>query len=410
MNTVDTTKLWTLVPGTDNTWSEIVGAGGICMDVFEATTEQAQEICDMLNGPTRAGACSVTYQTGDQEVTYSAPHADEAMWMAERGEQRQESGPVNITLNVAGVTQQEAGDLADFAQATEKMMASGITPVPPTEYDYVSDRREGKSTYAHIVMIQNLQKQVADLSQALDSVKGELEKAAHEADCWKSVAAARAIDRDGLAQQLRRATEEGNGWKDSAAYFDRAQNFYRGLVDRCAVALGQEAFTADDGVTGDSPIRLKVPELVENLVEGRSHLRMVGERGLFVYGTDESVKEVRMMEERIKELKAITSTCMGVGGGDGQLFVYGNHESIKAAQAIALRVGDLTHTNRKLHQELENALKSRLPALPAMEKAPVMAVSASDGYFLRFVFDDRRELRHAHEEWIRFCQAAQVKP
>jgi hypothetical protein len=383
MNTVDTTKLWTLVPGTDNTWHEIVGAGGICMDVFEATTEQAQEICDMLNGPTRAGACSVTYQTGDQEVTYSAPHADEAMWMAERGEQRQESGPVNITLNVAGITREEAGELAGRAEEREK--AADLTPGQV----YYTGFGAGKSVYAHIVMIENLQKQVADLSQALDNALAE---------------------RDDLTQQLQRATGEANAWHETAAQQARDAEFYRDLIDRCARALGQEAFTADDGSVNDSPIRLKVPELVENLVEGRSHLRMVGERGLFVYGTDESVKEVRMMEERIKELKAITSTCMGVGGGDGQLFVYGNHESIKAAQAIALRVGDLTHTNRKLHQELENALKSRLPALPAMEKAPVMAVSASDGYFLRFVFDDRRELRHAHEEWIRFCQAAQVKP
>jgi hypothetical protein len=378
MNTVDTTKLWTLVPGTDNTWSEIVGAGGICMDVFEATTEQAQEICDMLNGPTRAGACSVTYQTGDQEVTYSAPHADEAMWMAERGEQRQESGPVNITLNVAGITREEAGELADRAEQDTCAEAADLTPGPV--YYTGGARREGKSDYVHIVMIENLQKQVADLSQALDNALAE---------------------RDDLTQQLQRATGEANAWHETAAQQARDAEFYRDLIDRCARALGQEAFTADDGSVNDSPIRLKVPELVENLVQGRSAYTMVGVgEAHYVYGKSEAIGAVRAAVERVKELEAKTQCCMGVGTGGGQLFVYGNHESIKAAQAIVLRVGGLAKNNDLLNRALESA------SLPEMMKAPVMAVSASDGYFLRFPFGDRRQLRRAHEQWIAFCQAA----
>jgi hypothetical protein len=55
-------------------------------------------------------------------------------------------------------------------------------------------------------------------------------------------------------------------WMDTAAMFSRNADFYRGLVDECAKHLGQEAYTADDGTVYDSPVRLKVPELVAKLM------------------------------------------------------------------------------------------------------------------------------------------------
>lgn len=54
-------------------------------------------------------------------------------------------------------------------------------------------------------------------------------------------------------------------WMDTAAQFARNEDFYRGLLDRCAKALGPEVFVSDDGSVQDEPLRLKVPELVEAL-------------------------------------------------------------------------------------------------------------------------------------------------
>lgn len=54
-------------------------------------------------------------------------------------------------------------------------------------------------------------------------------------------------------------------WLESAAQFSRNADFYRNLLDECAKPLGVEAYTADDGTVADSPIRLKIPELVARL-------------------------------------------------------------------------------------------------------------------------------------------------
>lgn len=55
-------------------------------------------------------------------------------------------------------------------------------------------------------------------------------------------------------------------WMDTAAEYARNQEYYVGLLDRAARALGPEAFTCDDGSHSEEPLRAKVPELVERLV------------------------------------------------------------------------------------------------------------------------------------------------
>lgn len=56
-----------------------------------------------------------------------------------------------------------------------------------------------------------------------------------------------------------------DAWKDIAEQAQRNCDFYMGLLDECAKHLGIEAYTADDGVIHDTPIRLKIPELVAAL-------------------------------------------------------------------------------------------------------------------------------------------------
>jgi hypothetical protein len=60
------------------------------------------------------------------------------------------------------------------------------------------------------------------------------------------------------------------GWIDSAAQFSRNAEFYRGLLDECAKHLGPEVFRCGDGSVSDSPLRLKIPELVAQLAQGKA--------------------------------------------------------------------------------------------------------------------------------------------
>ncbi len=66
-------------------------------------------------------------------------------------------------------------------------------------------------------------------------------------------------------------------WMATAAQESRNAEFYRGLVDACASHLGPKAYTADDGVVHQDPIRLKVPELVAELARLRGEVGDDGE-------------------------------------------------------------------------------------------------------------------------------------
>ena len=57
-----------------------------------------------------------------------------------------------------------------------------------------------------------------------------------------------------------------DNWIEIAAQNQRNCDFYRGLLDECAEAIGPMAYTADDGSVYDEPVRLKIPEIVKHLI------------------------------------------------------------------------------------------------------------------------------------------------
>ena len=59
------------------------------------------------------------------------------------------------------------------------------------------------------------------------------------------------------------------GWMATAAQHLSNEAFYRDLLDRCAESLGPAVYTSDDGSIQDSPLRLKIPELVAQLAKGK---------------------------------------------------------------------------------------------------------------------------------------------
>lgn len=83
------------------------------------------------------------------------------------------------------------------------------------------------------------------------------------AQCWCDDENKSTVMDPALAESVARRIA---AWMDTAAMFSRNADFYRDLVDKCAEHLGPEAYTADDGTVMDGPVRLKVPELVEQLV------------------------------------------------------------------------------------------------------------------------------------------------
>lgn len=64
-------------------------------------------------------------------------------------------------------------------------------------------------------------------------------------------------------------------WKHTAEQHLRNEQFYQGLLDDCAFHLGPETFISDDGSVQDSPIRLKIPEMVAALLAHIERLRKV---------------------------------------------------------------------------------------------------------------------------------------
>jgi hypothetical protein len=54
-------------------------------------------------------------------------------------------------------------------------------------------------------------------------------------------------------------------WMDTAAQHCRNEDYYRGLLVRCGEAIGEAAYTQDDGGKSEDVLCAKVPELVEGL-------------------------------------------------------------------------------------------------------------------------------------------------
>jgi len=67
-------------------------------------------------------------------------------------------------------------------------------------------------------------------------------------------------------------------WLATAAQSQRNLEYYRGLVIRCGQALGEEAYTADDGTKMEDVLCDKVPELVEALANHEPELAMLVQR------------------------------------------------------------------------------------------------------------------------------------
>ena len=59
--------------------------------------------------------------------------------------------------------------------------------------------------------------------------------------------------------------KEKSVWEETARQYAGNTEFYRDLLDQVAYIIGKEAFIDDAGGVHDSPIRLKIPQLVAEM-------------------------------------------------------------------------------------------------------------------------------------------------
>jgi hypothetical protein len=52
-------------------------------------------------------------------------------------------------------------------------------------------------------------------------------------------------------------------WKETALQNLRNAEYYRGLLERCGKAIGDRAYTQDDGGRSESVLCCKIPEIIE---------------------------------------------------------------------------------------------------------------------------------------------------
>lgn len=71
---------------------------------------------------------------------------------------------------------------------------------------------------------------------------------------------------ENLQNEIAKKNTEIENWKDTAAQFLKNQEYYCSLLDKIAENFGVESYTSDDGSIQDSPLRIKMPELVKNML------------------------------------------------------------------------------------------------------------------------------------------------
>lgn len=76
-----------------------------------------------------------------------------------------------------------------------------------------------------------------------------------------------------LREMVAERERERDAWMETARRATNDIAYYQGLLDRCAPFLGEAVFIADDGGRTDSPLRAKVPELVEALAKEGTRLK-----------------------------------------------------------------------------------------------------------------------------------------
>lgn len=78
-----------------------------------------------------------------------------------------------------------------------------------------------------------------------------------------------------LDAAIEEAQRYAMGWVEVACLFSKNESYYRGLLDRIGLIIGDDAFICDDGSKSQSILRAKLPALVQQLKDDNTFLRYV---------------------------------------------------------------------------------------------------------------------------------------
>lgn len=107
---------------------------------------------------------------------------------------------------------------------------------------------------------------------------------------------------DNFMEQARAAASGDSvralaGWMETAKTQMDGITYYQGLLDQIAKVFGESAYISDDGSVQDSPLRAKMPELVEALAASHKYEK---ERRIHWQG---------LAYTRMQVIDAITGVC-----------------------------------------------------------------------------------------------------
>ncbi len=73
------------------------------------------------------------------------------------------------------------------------------------------------------------------------------------------------FDSTRCSETVKRLEQLAINWVETARSYAKNEEFYRDLLDQCAEHIGDDAFINDAGERTESPVRLKIPDLVKGL-------------------------------------------------------------------------------------------------------------------------------------------------
>lgn len=86
-----------------------------------------------------------------------------------------------------------------------------------------------------------------------------------------------------LVKRISELEKEVENWKEFAKQESINKDYYIGLLDEIAKVFGDKSYISDDGSVQDSPLRAKMPELVEELKTAYQDMGVERDNALVAY-------------------------------------------------------------------------------------------------------------------------------
>jgi hypothetical protein len=136
---------------------------------------------------------------------------------------------------------------------------------------------------------------------------------------------------DALRVTNERLRDERDAWQETARRIQRNTDYYAGLLDRMARHFGTEAYRSEDGVAHDSPLRGKIPDLVDRLKMERDEA--VAALAESDKGRTDQLRIIVGLRDRLENMETLLCAAAPLAWAHG-VNVDGAHEWEKQVKAL----------------------------------------------------------------------------